>query len=172
MGAFAAAIAKGASNFLTWKKILATALVFGIVETITPFIGWSIGSMAKQLISEWDHWIAFGLLVVLGLRMIKEGLSDDEGDDDEPKSQNWLLVVITAIATSTDSLIVGVGLAFLSVNIFTIVTSIGLATTVMTTIGLSIGRSLGKRVGKRAEIFGGIVLIGIGTSILYSHLSA
>lgn len=146
--------------------------MFGIVETITPFIGWSIGSMAKQLISEWDHWIAFGLLGVLGLRMIKEGLSDDEGDDDEPKSQNWLLVVITAIATSTDSLIVGVGLAFLSVNIFTIVTSIGLATTVMTAIGLSIGRSLGKRVGKRAEIFGGIVLIGIGASILYSHLSA
>lgn len=174
MDAFAVSIAKGAGRSMAVKKVISTALVFGLVEACTPLIGWLFGSLAKQLISEWDHWLAFILLGVLGLKMIKEGLSDDDEDalpdlDDNPS--HWGLVIITAIATSIDSMVVGVGLAFMDVNIIIAALTIGLATTSMTFIGMSMGKVLGKVVGKRAEIFGGLVLLTIGSLTLMSHLN-
>ena len=147
------------------KKVISTALVFGLVEACTPLIGWLFGSLAKQLISEWDHWLAFILLGVLGLKMIKEGLSDDDEDalpDLDDNSSHWGLVIITAIATSIDSM---------DVNIIIAALTIGLATTSMTFIGMSMGKVLGKVVGKRAEIFGGLVLLTIGSLTLMSHLN-
>ena len=173
--AFAAALARGAGSLhYTWRQTVKTALIFGIVETITPLIGWRAGSMAQKFIAEYDHWLAFGLLLALGLKMIWGALHDD-GDEAAATDGNrtdttLLLTVVTAIATSIDSMVVGVGLAFLDANIWLTALAIGTSTTIMAAIGLRLGRLLGQKIGSRAEMAGGVVLIGIGTFILLEHL--
>ncbi|WP_044527742.1 manganese efflux pump MntP [Herbaspirillum sp. B65] len=172
--AFAAAIGKGAAmqkpRFLQALRI---GLLFGVIEAITPLIGWFAGSVASKWVAQWDHWIAFTLLLVLGARMIHEGCSDDDEEDAEagaPK-QSVVMLALTAVATSIDAMAVGVGLAFIDVNILEASLLIGLATTTMVTIGVMVGRVLGHLIGKRAEIIGGVVLIGVGAAILYEHLT-
>lgn len=173
--AFAAALARGAGSLhYTWRQTVKTALIFGIVETITPLIGWLAGSMAQKFIAEYDHWLAFGLLLALGLKMIWGALHDD-GDEAAATDGNrtdttLLLTVVTAIATSIDSMVVGVGLAFLDANIWLTALAIGTSTTIMAAVGLWLGRLLGQKIGSRAEMAGGVVLIGIGTFILLEHL--
>ena len=171
--AFAAAIARGASIGKTRHLQAAQiALTFGIVETITPLIGYGAGTIAAPYIEAFDHWIAFGLLLVLGGKMIRESLSPEADDDSAAQDampSKWLLL-ITAIATSIDSMIVGVSLAFLDVNIWLTALAIGSATTLMAVIGIKLGGVVDSVIGKRAELFGGIVLIGIGTFILLEHL--
>ena len=173
--AFAAALARGAGSLhYTWRQTVKTALIFGIVETITPLIGWLVGSMAQKFIAAYDHWLAFGLLLALGLKMIWGALHDDDDEaaaaDGNRTDTTLLLTVITAIATSIDSLVVGVGLAFLDANIWLTALAIGTSTTIMAAIGLRLGRLLGQKIGSRAEMAGGVVLIGIGTFILLEHL--
>ncbi|MCP1660108.1 manganese efflux pump MntP [Neisseria perflava] len=171
--AFAAAIARGAGmQNLRLGEAVKTALLFGIIEAITPLVGWLAGTAAKSFIDGWDHWLAFTLLVLLGGKMIYEGLKGgDEDDDDAPKkSQNLMATVGTAFATSIDSMAVGVGLAFLDINIYVTAATIGCATALMVFIGLHLGRGLGKRIGNKAEILGGLVLILIGASILAEHV--
>ncbi|MDM1029789.1 manganese efflux pump MntP [Neisseria meningitidis] len=181
MDAFAVALAKGAAVRMPPRKIAATALVFGTVEALTPLAGWVGGfyakpfisewdHCAKPFISEWDHWAAFVLLGGLGLKMMREGLSGKAEDVRESKRESWWLTVLTAFGTSIDSMIVGVGLAFMEVNIAFAAAVIGMATTVMVTVGLTAGRALGVLFGKRAEFAGGLVLIAIGTWTLLSHL--
>lgn len=173
MDAFAASIVKGAvidkPNIL---KIFKIALIFGIVETITPLIGWLGGRMAQKFISDWDHWIAFVLLSVLGCKMIYGALTAaNEADRPAPSGRYGLLMITaTAVATSIDSMVVGISLAFLNVNIVATALIIGAATTLMSAVGIILGRLFGKAAGKRAEILGGIVLIIIGSSILADHL--
>lgn len=173
--AFAAALARGAGSLhYTWRQTVKTALIFGIVETITPLIGWLVGSMTQKFIAEYDHWLAFGLLLALGLKMIWGALHDDDDEaaatDKNRTDTTLLLTVITAIATSIDSMVVGVGLAFLDANIWFTALAIGTSTTIMAAIGLRLGRLLGQKIGSRAEMAGGVVLIGIGTFILLEHL--
>lgn len=172
--AFAAALARGAGSLhYTWRQTVKTALIFGIVETITPLIGWLAGSMAQKFIAEYDHWLAFGLLLALGLKMIWGALHDDDeaaAADGNPTDATLLLTVVTAIATSIDSMVVGVGLAFLDANIWLTALAIGTSTTIMAAVGLRLGRLLGQKIGSRAEMAGGVVLIGIGTFILLEHL--
>ncbi|MFY1667701.1 manganese efflux pump MntP [Pseudomonas sp. Pseu.R1] len=171
--AFAAAIGKGSSlHKPRLSEALRTGLIFGVIEAITPVIGWAIGQVASRFVESWDHWIAFTLLLVLGLHMIYNGFKHDEEDDDKPQQHSFLILAVTAFATSIDALAVGVGLAFVDVNIVVAALAIGIATTVMVTIGVMLGRVLGTVVGKRAEIVGGIVLIMVGATILYEHLSA
>lgn len=173
--AFAAALARGAGSLhYTWRQTVKTALIFGIVETITPLIGWLAGSMTQKFIAAYDHWLAFGLLLALGLKMIWGALHDDDDEaaaaDGNRTDATLLLTVITAIATSIDSMVVGVGLAFLDANIWLTALAIGTSTTIMAAIGLRLGRLLGQKIGSRAEMAGGVVLIGIGTFILLEHL--
>ncbi|MCA1323679.1 manganese efflux pump MntP [Herbaspirillum sp. alder98] len=170
--AFAAAIGKGAAmqrpRFLQALRI---GLLFGVIEAITPIIGWLIGSIATEWVAAWDHWIAFTLLLVLGVSMVREGLSKADDDEAAPaQNQSVIKLALTAVATSIDAMAVGVGLAFIDVSIVEASLLIGLATTVMVTIGILLGRALGGLIGKRAEIIGGIVLIGVGVAILYEHL--
>ena len=173
--AFAAALARGAGSLhYTWRQTVKTALIFGIVETITPLIGWLAGSMAQKFIAEYDHWLAFGLLLVLGLKMIWGALHDNGEEtaaaDGNRTDTTLTLTIITAIATSIDSMVVGVGLAFLDANIWLTALAIGTSTTIMAAVGLRLGRLLGQKIGSRAEMAGGVVLIGIGTFILLEHL--
>ena len=171
--AFAAAIGKGASlHKPRFIEALRTGLIFGVIETITPIVGWGIGQVATQYVEAWDHWIAFTLLLVLGLHMIHNGMKPEEAEEDKPNQHSFLILAVTAFATSIDALAVGVGLAFVNVNILVAAAAIGLATTVMVTIGVMLGRVLGTVVGKRAEVIGGVVLMIFGATILYEHLSA
>lgn len=173
MDAFAASIGKGAVlHKPRFSDAIRTGLIFGLIEAITPLIGWALGFFASQYIIEWDHWVAFTLLVILGGRMISEGMSSpDENSDMKLRRHGLMALVCTAIATSLDAMAIGVGLAFLQVNIFHTAMAIGGATMIMVTLGMLIGRYIGPLMGKKAEIFGGVVLIGIGCNILYEHLS-
>lgn len=171
--AFAAAIGKGASlHKPRFIEALRTGIIFGVIEGITPLIGWLIGQAATSYVENWDHWIAFTLLLILGVHMIYNGLQHEEAEEEKLNQHSFLILAVTAFATSIDALAVGVGLAFVNVNILIAAAAIGIATTVMVTIGVMLGRVLGTVVGKRAEIIGGIVLMLVGATILYEHLSA
>ena len=173
MDAFAASIGKGATlHKPKFSEAGRTGVMFGAMESLTPLVGWGLGMLASQFILEWNHWIAFILLVFLGGRMIVEGF---RGDSDEaceaPRRHGFWLLVTTAGATRLDAMAVGVGLAFLQVSIVTTALAIGCATFIMSTLGMMVGRFIGPLLGKRAEILGGIVLIGIGSEILWSHFA-
>jgi len=172
--AFAAAIGKGAA--MTRPRLsqaLRAGLIFGVIEAITPVIGWLLGKGASRYIEAWDHWIAFGLLLVLGLHMIWNGWKPDADEPvDEARKHGIVGLAITGLSTSIDALAVGVGLAFVDTPIAVVAVVIGLCTFTMVTLGVMLGRVLGGMVGKRAEIIGGIILIGVGAVILYEHLSA
>ena len=136
-------------------------------------MGWLLGSVAAQYVVAWDHWIAFVLLGVLDLRMIRTGLKVSEQDNSpKPSRHSFWLLAMTGFATSIDAMAVGVGLAFLDVNIVPVAAAIGLTTFLMVTAGVMLGRVLGAVAGKRAEIVGGLLLIGIGAAILHEHLGA
>ena len=170
--AFAAAVGKGAAmRNPRLPEALRAGLIFGTIEGLTPVIGWALGSAASRYITAWDHWIAFALLLGLGLHMIHAGLQPDEANDDQPPRRHgfWALAT-TGLATSIDAMAVGVGLAFLDAEIAVVAVVIGLTTLVMVTLGIMLGRSLGRLAGKRAEIGGGVLLVLIGLAILYEHL--
>ncbi len=169
--AFAAAIARGAAmERPTWMLALRTGLLFGMIEAVTPAIGWAMGSVAAAWIEDWDHWIAFTLLLVLGLRMVHAGLKSAQERDDTVSDQSLVAVVLTAIATSIDAMAVGVGLAFVDVNILQAALMIGIATFTMVTLGVMLGKALGSVIGRRAEALGGLVLVCVGAAILYEHV--
>ena len=172
--AFAAAVGKGtALQKPRWSEALRTGAIFGVIEAITPLIGWALGYAAAEYVKVWDHWIAFVLLTLLGLRMVvaasrMPGLDEAE----KPTRHGFWLLAVTGFATSIDAMAVGVGLAFLNVSIVPIAASIGLATFVMVTLGVMVGRLLGNIAGRWAEAIGGVLLIGIGAFILFEHLTA
>ncbi|MFG6176023.1 manganese efflux pump MntP [Halomonas sp. THAF12] len=173
--AFAAAVSKGAAvEHPRFREALRTGLIFGIVEGLTPLIGWTLGVGAAHHIAAWDHWVVFGLLLALGVRMILAGLATPETDDEAPAATPgryaWWMIAATAVITSIDALTVGIGLAFMEANILLTALAIGAATTLMATLGVMLGRRLGVLIGQRAEVLGGVVLIGIGTTILTQHL--
>ncbi|MDR6990753.1 manganese efflux pump MntP [Luteimonas sp. 3794] len=174
--AFAAAIGKGAAmQRPRLPEALRAGAIFGVIEGVTPVIGWALGLAAAAYVTAWDHWIAFYLLGLLGTRMVIAGFRQDAtaDADDDPRQRPhgfWNLAA-TGFATSVDAMAVGVGLAFLDVNIVLVAAVIGLCTFVMVTSGIMLGRVLGAIVGKRAEIIGGLILILIGSVILYEHLS-
>jgi len=170
--AFAAALGKGAAlNRPRFSEALRVGLIFGTIEAITPVIGWALGRAASRYIETFDHWIAFGLLLGIGAKMIWDSFQRDE-EDEKPERHSFMVLALTAIGTSIDALAVGVTLALIDANIMVNALAIGTATFVMTTMGVMVGRFLGARFGKYAEGAGGVVLIVIGGLILAQHLSA
>lgn len=169
--AFAAAVGKGAALHKPhFREALRAGLIFGIIEGLTPIIGWALGQVAAPYVSAWDHWIAFVLLSLLGLRMIRAGLAEPVADVSKPSSHSFWVLAITGFATSIDAMVVGVGLAIMGADIVMTAAAIGLSTFIMVTIGVMLGRVLGVIAGRRAEVVGGILLIGIGSFILYEHV--
>jgi putative Mn2+ efflux pump MntP len=169
--AFAAAVVKGGPAPPALARGGRAGLIFGSIEAMTPIVGWALGSPATSHVEAWDHWIAFGLLGVLGVKMISEGLqAADQPAEERPTRHPFWMLALTGLATSIDAMAVGVGLAFLDVAILPLAATIGFTTFLLVTAGVLLGRVLGVVVGKRAEIFGGIVLIGIGVAILVEHL--
>lgn len=174
--AFAAAIGKGAA--MTRPRLpqaLRAGLIFGVVEAITPVIGWLLGTAASRFIEAWDHWIAFALLLALGAHMIHQALrpaaAGDEAAPEADANSSVARLAIAGLATSIDAGAVGVSLAFADVHIAVVAAVIGLCTFAMVTLGIMLGRALGTLIGKRAEIVGGLILIAVGSVILYEHLA-
>jgi len=169
--AFAAAIGKGATlHRPRWSEAIRTGLIFGVIEALTPLVGWFLGKAAAQYVSAWDHWIAFTLLFILGGRMVVNSFAVQKVEEQKPATHSFWLLVLTGFATSIDAMAVGAGLAFVDVDIYSTAAAIGLTTMAMVTIGVMLGRIVGHVVGRRAEMAGGIVLIGIGSTILAEHL--
>ena len=140
--AFAAAVGKGATlHRPRIREALRTGLIFGVIEAITPLVGWALGKAAAPYVTSWDHWIAFSLLLVLGVRMISSGLRAPTLEVEKPGSHGFWLLALTGFATSIDAMAVGAGLAFIDVNILSTAATIGLATLVMRDPGRD-GRAL------------------------------
>lgn len=169
--AFAAAVSKGVSlRRPKLRQAMRIGLIFGGVEMLTPLAGWCAGRLASSFIAAVDHWVAFGLLALVGGKMMHEGFSADEPTRKD--MHNLGLLIVTAIGTSIDAMAVGATLALLDVNILAVAAMIGGATFTMVTIGIMTGHYIGTRAGKAAEVLGGICLITIGIIILVEHLSA
>lgn len=152
------------------KHAFETAFIFGLCQMITPIVGWWIGSGFKEFIASIDHWVAFISLGFIGGRMIYHSLKTDFNQEslDHP---NWLSLVILALITSIDALIIGINFAFLETSIITAISMIGLVTFILVFVGVWFGNKLGNlALRKSAEIFGGLILIGIGIKILIEHL--
>lgn len=170
MDAFAVSICKGLSvKKASIKHMLITGLYFGGFQALMPLIGWLLGVKFQNLIESVDHWIAFGLLVLIGANMIREAVKPGE-EESTGDLFNFKAMFPLAIATSIDALAIGVAFAFLQVNIIFAVILIGCITFVFSFAGVKIGNLFGSKFEKPAEITGGIVLILLGTKILLEHL--
>lgn len=169
MDAFAVSICKGLSvGKCTLKHMLVCGLYFGAFQAIMPFIGYLLGAQFDTLVSSLAPYIAFILLALIGINMIRESRSKDE-EDEVNADFSWRAMLPLAVATSIDALAVGVSFAFLQVNILPAVCLIGLTTFVCSIIGVKIGNIFGDRYKARAEFFGGLVLIIMGLKILIEH---
>lgn len=168
MDAFAVSIGKGLSVKEAKPRHAAiVGLYFGGFQALMPVIGYLVAARFGSLIEDYDHWIAFVLLALIGGKMLLEARSGEENVDAsfEPAAMFPL-----AVATSIDALAVGVSFALLDVEIVPAVTFIGVVTLIASAIGLKIGNVFGLRYKSHAELFGGVILIGIGLRILLDHL--
>lgn len=172
MDAFAVSVGRGAAlGRPRFSETIRTGVVFGVVEAITPVIGWAAGVAAASFVSAVDHWIAFGLLAAVGANMLHAAIRN-KGEDEARPAMSFTVLLATAVGTSLDAMAVGVSLAFLQVNIIVIAAAIGAATFLMSSGGMLVGRLIGERFGRIAEGVAGLALIGLGSSILYEHLLA
>jgi len=172
MDAFAVSICKGlAMEKITIKKLLIVGGWFGGFQALMPAIGYFLGSRFANYISKYDHWIAFGLLVIIGLNMVKDALSGDDDSKDNNSSLKFKVMLVLAVATSIDALAVGVSFAFLQVNIIFAVIFIGVITFVLSGIGVKVGNVFGIKYKSKAELAGGIILVLLGIKILLEHLN-
>lgn len=170
MDAFAVSICKGLSmQKVTIKKYLTIGLYFGIFQAGMPILGYALGVQFKDYITSIDHWIAFILLGVIGINMIREAMNKEEDTCNDSLDTKTMLLL--AIATSIDALAVGITFAFLSVDIVPAVSFIGITTFILSMIGIKIGHIFGEKFKAKAELAGGIILILMGLKILFEHLN-
>ena len=170
MDAFAVSVCKGLTMPKTrWKQAAVTALFFGGFQALMPSLGWALGSQFAGQIQSIDHWVAFILLGLIGVNMIREALGPEEaacaaGDLDLRQ------LFLMAVATSIDALAVGVTFAFLEVLIVPAASIIGVTTFCLSLVGVAVGNFFGARYKRRAELSGGVILILLGVKILLEHL--
>lgn len=171
MDAFAVSVCRGLKmKKLNIGQMVLIAVFFGGFQALMPVIGWFLGTQFEAYITAVDHWIAFVLLAVIGGKMIYDSVKDDDDDKNEKSVLNIKELLVMAIATSIDALAVGITFAFLSVNIWSSVSIIGITTFVLSAVGVLIGHKFGAKYKNKAEFAGGIILILIGLKILLEHL--
>ena len=169
MDAFAVSVCKGLSvERVKRSNILACGAYFGGFQALMPLIGYLLGARFQSMIESVDHWIAFVLLLLIGVNMIREALGGDDEELDASFGVKTMLML--AVATSIDALAVGVTFAFLSVNIIPAVCFIGAVTFVLSALGVKLGGVFGMKWKRRAELTGGVILVLIGLKILIEHL--
>jgi putative Mn2+ efflux pump MntP len=166
--AFAVALTQGvAMRRFDWRRALLIAALFGGFQAVMPLIGWLLGGTFIGYISDWDHWIAFALLALIGGKMLWEALRGGDDDADERTGLRALLVL--SLATSIDALAVGVSLTVLPIDIWVAIALIGATTLLLSLLAAWLGHKVGGRLGRPAEIVGGLILIGIGVKIVLEH---
>ncbi len=175
MDAFAVSVCKGlAMKKATLKAEATCGLWFGGFQMLMPVTGFFLGSLFAEAIEAFDHWVAFGLLVIIGINMLKEALEkEDESGDGSEKDADLSVrtMFLMAVATSIDALAVGISLAMVgSVNIWLAAAFIGICTCLLSALGVKIGNVFGSRYEKKAELAGGVILILLGVKILLEHL--
>ena len=174
MDAFAVSICQGLSmTKIRWGHALTVGVYFGGFQALMPLIGGMLGSQFAGRIQQYDHWVAFVLLVIIGGNMIREALSDEEDEAEDAAVGAGLdhkKLFLMAVATSIDALAVGVTFAFLDTAILPAIGIIGTTTFCISVAGVAVGCWFGARYKKRAEITGGAILMLLGVKILLEHL--
>jgi putative Mn2+ efflux pump MntP len=170
MDCFAVSLSFGAQRKLKRNDILKFSFFFALFQALMPVIGWLIGTAVNIYLSKVDHWIAFGILTIIGLRMIYESFKGE----DEKRSvdiRDWKILLTLSLATSIDALITGVSFGFVKVNIALAALTIALVTFLNSLAGAWVGERSIHISPRWAEIIGGLVLIGIGIKIVLEHLA-
>ena len=170
MDAFAVALGVGINlSPLTGRHLFRLGFHFGLFQALMPILGWLAGMTIQKWIYAYDHWIAFGLLVFVGVKMLYEAFHKDESKDAKDPTRGLTLIILS-LATSIDALAVGLSLGMLDISVWTPALVIGLVAGILTVAGLLLGRRCSTIWGKRVEILGGLILCAIGTRILLQHL--
>ena len=187
MDAFAVAVCKGLGmRSINYRHALTIALFFGVFQALMPLVGWALGSQFASLVTPVDHWIAFGLLALIGGKMLWDALHEGDAEGTGPSSEGTSRglqtdrsqgerldlreLTMLAVATSIDALAVGISFAFLDIDIWVAISLIGVTTFALSFAGVAIGNRFGARYEKGAAMVGGTVLICIGLKILVEHL--
>ena len=171
MDAFSVSICKGlTTKKFSWRMALICGLWFGGFQVLMPIVGYFLGAQFQEMIEAYDHWIAFGLLFLIGANMIREAIWGEKEEGENNGSLDFKTMFFLAIATSIDALAVGVSFACIQVKLWSSVIIIGLTTFVFSVLGVKIGNVFGSKYEKSAGIIGGIILILIGLKILLEHL--
>jgi manganese efflux pump family protein len=171
MDALAVAIATGVMlPAPTFRQFFRLSFHFGLFQFLMPIIGWLVGTTISSHIQTYDHWVAFGLLAIIGGRMIWGSFSNDSANAVVKDPTRKMSLIMLSTATSIDALAVGLSLAVLKVSILYPCVVIGVVAAIMTILGMLFGSRLGRRFGKRMELIGGLVLIAIGVKILFDHM--
>ena len=171
MDAFSVSVCKGlTTKEFSWRMALVCGLWFGLFQALMPLIGYFLGAQFQEMIEAYDHWIAFGLLGLIGANMIREAVWGKKEEGENNGSLDFKTMFLLAIATSIDALAVGVSFACIQVRMWLSVIVIGLTTFVFSMLGVKIGNVFGSKFEKSAGIVGGIILILIGLKILLEHL--
>jgi putative Mn2+ efflux pump MntP len=171
MDVFAVSLGVGTTGLAaSVRPVFRLSFHFGLFQALMTLLGWLAGSAVEPLIVGVDHWVAFGLLAFVGLRMIRSGLSGEDGVPRGDPSRGGTLVLLS-LATSLDALAVGLSLAVLRVDILLAALVIGLVSAGLGVTGVLIGNRISQRFGKRMEILGGLLLVGIGARLLLAHLA-
>ena len=171
MDAFSVSVCKGlTTKKFSWRMALICGLWFGFFQALMPTIGYFLGAQFQELIEAYDHWIAFGLLFLIGANMIREAVWGEKEEGENNGSLDFKTMFLLTIATSIDALAVGVSFACIQVKLWSSVLIIGLTTFLFSVLGVKIGNVFGSKYEKSAGIVGGIILILIGLKILLEHL--
>jgi putative Mn2+ efflux pump MntP len=170
MDAFSVAIVAGFGlGKIKLLDSLKVSITFGLAHVFIPILGWSLGFTIVSVIQRWDHWVAFILLAIVGVRMIREGL-EDSVEVISTELLGFMGLIMFTIAVSIDALAVGLSFSIQNLGILIPSLYMGSGTLLFTFIGLNIGNKTGQRFGKRAQIIGGMVLILIGLRIIFTHI--
>lgn len=175
MDATAVSAARGlAIPAIRARHVLLVAGSFGGFQALMPVIGWLLGARIGPLVQAWDHWIAFVLLAFVGGKMLWEAREAGEDESEKGTVDHFGLrsMLVLAIATSIDAFAVGITLPMLNAPFVLSVVTIGVVTAFLSAVGLFAGRRFGAMLGKRLDLAGGVVLIGLGSKILFEHLQA
>lgn len=172
MDAFAVAVCKGlAMKKASLRAGFVCGAWFGGFQALMPLLGYFLGTLFAGVIEAFDHWVAFGLLAIIGINMLKEAFCGCEECADHDADLSLRTMFVMAVATSIDALAVGISLAMAgNVNILTAVLLIGVITFTLSAVGVKVGNVFGSRFEKKAQIAGGVILILLGTKILLEHL--
>ena len=171
MDSFSVSICKGlTTKKFSWRMALVCGLWFGLFQALMPIIGYFLGAQFQEMIETYDHWIAFGLLFLIGANMIREAIWGKKEEGPNNGALDFKTMFLLAIATSIDALAVGVSFACIQMKLWSSVLIIGITTFLFSVLGVKIGNVFGSKYEKSASIVGGIILILIGLKILLEHL--